>query len=179
MTLVTPPTSNSCGALTVPLCLPMVDLRDALLGYTAQATTNSMGVAMGSQFAPGAVGCVTGVSRVINNGTEKTPDDLVSWASELLTKVPVNLLPAPAVNGFKFTPNFPGTDAAAVFRMSKAALADTGSVQICHLNASGVAHCTTPATTETQDGLQWIFKRAISEPGIYMLSAERETVEVF
>lgn len=174
MTLMTSPTGYSYGALTVPLALPMEDLREASLGYTPAATRNSMGVEMGSEFAPGAVGCVIGVSRVIDNSTTEDPNYLVSWASELLTNVPVDQLPAQAVNGFEFTHNFPSTRATAVFRMNKDALTDTGSVQICHLNAGGVVNCAAPVVTETDDGLQWTFKRDISESGIYMLSAKLE-----
>lgn len=175
MSLLTSPNGYSYGALTVNLALPLEDLREVFSqGYSPQATTDRMGVEMGSAFAAGSVGCVTGISRVVDIGAAEAPNYLLSWTSAVLPNVPVGSLPNEAVNGFEYTHNFANKDAYAVFRVSKSVLTDAGSAQICHVNRSGTVDCQVPALTE--DGLQWVFKRAISESGIYLLSATRELV---
>ncbi len=175
MRLLTSPTGYSYGALTVDLALPLEDLREVFSqGYSPQATTDRMGVEMGSAFAAGSVGCVTGISRVIDIGTEGAPNYLLSWTSAVLPDVPVGSLPNEAVNGFEYTHNFTNKDAYAVFRVSKSVLTDINSAQVCHVNRNGAVDCRTPAVTD--EGQQWVLKRAISESGIYLLSATRESV---
>ncbi|MGI9216665.1 MAG: hypothetical protein ACR2JA_06655, partial [Hydrogenophaga sp.] len=76
------------------LSLPMEDLRAVRIhGYTPSEATGSMGVELGSSFAAGSVGCINSVSRITNNGTQDSPNYLVSWTSAMLTNVPVGSLP--------------------------------------------------------------------------------------
>lgn len=160
------------------LSLPMDDLRAVRIhGYTPSETNNSMGVEMGSTFAAGSVGCINSVSRITDNGTQDSPNYLVSWTSAMLTDVPVGSLPDAAINGFEYTHNFTDKPATAVFRISKDTLANTGSAQICHIKASGSVDCAAPVVTD--DGAQWTLQRSISESGIYVLSAALETVPNF
>lgn len=155
---------------TQGLSLPMEDLRDVMTtGYTPGPTSDTMGVEMGSTFAAGSVGCINGVSRIMNNGTEETPNYLLSWTSTMLTNVPVGELPDTAVNGFEYTHNFTSKPASAVFRLSKSRMSDSSGVQICHVNRNGAVSCDAPEVSG--DEQQWTFKRSISESGIYMLSA--------
>ena len=114
-----------------------------------------------AMFAAGSVGCVTGISRVIDIGTEGAPNYLLSWTSAVLPNVPVGSLPNEAVNGFEYTHNFANKDAYAVFRVSKSVLTDINSAQVCHVNRHGAVDCQTPAVTEEDQ--QWVLKRAISE----------------
>jgi hypothetical protein len=158
---------------TQGLSLPMEDLRDVMShGYTPTPTLDTMGVEMGSFFAAGSVGCINGVSRIINNGTEQSPNFLLSWTSTILTNVPLGALPDTAVNGFEYTHNFTSKPASAVFRLSKSRMSDSSGVQICHVNRSGAVNCEAPVVTG--DDQQWTFKRSISESGIYLLSAPVE-----
>ena len=139
-------------------------------GYPQAETTDSMGVEMGSRFAPGTVGCVSGVSRVINvNGV-----NLVSWVSQKLPEVPVERLTSAAVNGFEFTHNFASTEAMAVFRIHKSAMVDPASAAICHISGASSVDCATPDVRESTDGQQWELRLPITAPGVYMLSAEQE-----
>ncbi len=155
---------------TQGLSLPMEDLRVVMTsGYTPGPTSDTMGVEMGSTFAAGSVGCINGVSRIMNNGTEETPNYLLSWTSTMLTNVPVGALPDTAVNGFEYTHNFASKPASAVFRLSKSRMSDVSGVQICHVNRNGAVDCEAPEVTG--DEQQWTFRRSISESGIYMLSA--------
>ena len=155
------------------MSLPMEDLRDVMShGYTPAPTLDTMGVEMGSFFAAGSVGCINGVSRIVNNGTEQAPNYLLSWTSAMLTNVPVGALPDTAVNGFEYTHNFTDKPASAVFRLSKSQLSNSSGVQICHVNRNGAVNCEAPVVTG--DVQQWTFKRSISESGIYLLSAPVE-----
>lgn len=171
ITLLTSPTGYSYAGVDVKMNVPMKDLRGVTqYGYPEGETTDSMGVEMGSLFAPGAVGCVTGVSRVVNvNGVS-----LVSWASQQLPEVPVERLSASAVNGFEFTHNFASTQATAVFRIHKSAMVDPASAAICHISAAGSVDCATPDVRESTDGQQWELRLPITAPGVYMLSAAQE-----
>lgn len=180
MRLITSLTGFPYDIDTQSLALPMEDLRAVMeLGYTPNATSDTMGVEMGSTFAAGSVGCINSVSRITNNGTEQTPNYLLSWTSAMLTNVPMGSVPDTAVNGFEYTHNFTDKPADAVFRISKSTLADTSSAQICHINAQGSIDCVAPAVTETDNGLQWILKRPAAASGLYMLSAAREQAQNF
>ncbi|MCU0927111.1 MAG: hypothetical protein MUF44_14175 [Hydrogenophaga sp.] len=159
----------------VNLNLALEDLREASFqGFTPQGTLDSMGVEMGSRFAPGAVACVSTVSRAINVGTELSPSFLLSWASASLPSVPLSDLPAQAINGFEFLHNFSTTQANAVFRMSKTELADPAAVRICHIDNNAATTCRVPSVT--QDTERWTFTLAINAPGVYIISAPREEV---
>jgi hypothetical protein len=170
MRLLTSPSGYPYDIGPHGLSLPMEDLRDVMsLGYTPVPTSGSMGVEMGSRTAVGSVACINGVSRIMNNGTEETPNYLLSWTSTMLTNVPVGALPDTAVNGFEYTHNFTDKPASAVFRLSKSQMSDISGVQICHVNRNGAVDCEAPEVTG--DEQQWTFRRSISESGIYMLSA--------
>lgn len=171
ITLLTSPTGYSYAGVDVKMSVPMKDLRGVTqYGYPEAETTDSMGVEMGSRFAPGAVGCITGVSRVANvNGV-----NLVSWASQQLPEVPVERLSASAVNGFEFTHNFASTEATAVFRIHKSAMVDPASATICHIGSTSSVDCATPDVRESTDGQQWELRLPITAPGVYMLSAQQE-----
>lgn len=171
VTVLTSPTGYSYAGLEVTLNVPMKDLRNVTQnGYPTAESTDSMGVEMGSVFAPGSVGCVAGVSRVfdVNNA------HLVSWTSERLIDVPVERLLGVAVNGFEFTHNFATTEATAVFRMSKSALTDPAVAAICQISFSGDVDCSTPDVRESSDGQQWELRLPMTTPGVYMLTADPE-----
>lgn len=175
ISLVTSPTGYPFDVATVNLNLPLDDLRETpFLGYNPDTTPNSMGVELGSRFAPGAVACISGVSRAINIGTEGSPNFRVSWGSTLLPSVPLSGLPTQAINGFEFLTNAQPTQASAVFRMVKTAQADPATVSICHIDSNAATTCRVPTVTE--DTLHWIFRLVITEQGVYMLSAPREEV---
>ncbi len=164
VTLLTSPPGYSYAGLTIQMTVPMYDMRATLNpGFSQQETPNRMGVEMSSLLAPGSVGCVAGVTRVM----EESSNVQVVWSSGTLPQIPLDQLPASAVNGFEFTHNFASTHATAVFRMSKSGLADTGSVRICHVGSS--VTCFTPAVTD--DETLWTFRLPITQPGIYLLSA--------
>lgn len=172
ISLVTSPTGYSFGGVIASLSVSMQDMREETTqGFVPEVSTNSMGVEVTSPFAPGAVGCVGGVTRATNIGTDITPNYLLSWASETLPNVPLGAIPAHAVNGFEYLNNFESNSATAVFRLAKHALADTSTVQICHVTSGG-ADCGTPAVTD--DGVQWTFKRPTTGSGVYLLSAPLE-----
>lgn len=172
---VTSATGYPFDGLPVNLNLPLEDLREASFqGYTPQGTLDSMGVELGSRFEPGAVACVSGVSRAINVGTELNPNFLLSWASATLPSVPLGSLPAQAINGFEFVHNFAATQANAVFRMAKTQLADPAAVRVCHIDNNAATTCRVP--TVTQDTERWTFTLAINAPGVYVISAPREEV---
>lgn len=171
VTLLTSPTGYSYAGLEVALNVPMRDLRNVTqTGYPTADPTDSMGVEMGSAFAPGSVGCVAGVSRVfdVNNV------HLVSWTSEKLVDVPVERLLGVAVNGFEFTHNFATTEATAVFRMNKSALSDPAAAAICQITFSGEVDCATPDVRDSSDGQQWELRLPMTTPGVYMLTASLE-----
>lgn len=171
ITLLSSPTGYSYAGVDVSLSVPMKDLRGVMQhGYPEADTQDSMGVEMGSRFAPGSVGCVTGVTRVFNvNGAT-----LMSWASAEVPNLPVDQLTSQAVNGFEYVHNFETTEATAVFRMSKVALADPASASICHIAAGGAVDCSTPDVRESADGQRWELRLPITSPGVYMLSANHE-----
>lgn len=176
MRLLTSLTGYPYDIGTQSLALPLEDLREVMThGYIPTETTDRMGVELDSTFAAGSVGCVTGVSRVNNNGTEASPNYLLSWTSASPTNVPVGSLPGTAVNGFEYTHNFTDKPATAVFRLSKSLLSDSSAtaVQICHVNRTGAISCEAPSVTS--DDQQWTFKRAITESGVYLLSAPMES----
>ncbi len=171
VTLLTSPTGYSYAGLEVALNVPMRDLRNVTqTGYPTADPTDSMGVEMGSAFAPGSVGCVAGVSRVfdVNNV------HLVSWTSEKLVDVPVERLLGVAVNGFEFTHNFATTEATAVFRMNKSALSDPAAAAICQITFAGEVDCATPDVRDSSDGQQWELRLPMTTPGVYMLTAGLE-----
>ncbi|WP_310567447.1 hypothetical protein [Hydrogenophaga sp.] len=173
MRLLTSLTGYPYDVGTQSLALPLEDLRDVMThSYTPTETNDRMGVELGSRFAAGSVGCVTGVSRVNNTGSEASPNYLLSWTSAMLTDLPVGSLPGTAVNGFEYTHNFTDKPATAVFRLSKSQLGDSSAVQICHVNRTGAISCEAPVVTS--DDQQWTFKRAITESGVYLLSAPVE-----
>jgi hypothetical protein len=173
ISLVTSPTGYPFDGVAVNLNLPLDDLRETpFLGFDPETTPNSMGVELGSRFAPGAVACISSVSRAINIGTDLSPNFLVSWGSATLPSVPLGGLPTQAINGFEFLNNAQPTQASAVFRMIKTALADPATVRICHIDRNAATTCHVPTVTE--DTLQWIFRLDITEQGIYILSAPRE-----
>lgn len=175
ISLVTSPTGYPFDGAAVNLNLPLDDLRETpFLGFNPDTTPNSMGVELGSRFAPGAVACISGVSRAINIGTDVSPNFLVSWGSATLPSVPLSGLPTQAINGFEFLNNVQPTQASAVFRMVKTAQADPATVRICHIDRNAATTCHVPSVT--QDTLQWIFRLDITEQGVYILSAPREEV---
>lgn len=175
MSLLTSPTGYPFDGAPVTVTVPLEDLREApYQGYTPQATLNRMGVEVGSRFKAGAVGCVSSVSRANNVGTALNPRYLLSWASATLPSLPLTALPSKAINGFEFLNNFDTSQATAVFRMAKSGLADPASVHICHISSAGSTHCSAPSVT--QDDQQWTFKLAISDPGVYVITAPRELV---
>lgn len=159
------------------LSLPMEDLRSLMDGYTPGNAVGSMGVEMDSRFAAASVGCINGVSRAINNNTEASPNYLMSWISAMLTDLPMGSVPGAPINGFEYTHNFTDKPATAVFRIGKGTLASTSSAQICHIKANSSVDCVVPEVID--DGAQWTLKRSASESGVYVLSAEQETVQHF
>jgi hypothetical protein len=175
ISLVTSPTGYPFDGEAVNLNLPLNDLRETpFLGYNPDNTPNSMGVELGSRFAPGAVACIGSVNRAINIGTDLSPNFLVSWGSVTLPSVPLSGLPTQAINGFEFLTNVLPTQASAVFRMVKTAQADPATVRICHIDRDAATTCHAPSVT--QDSLHWIFRLDITEQGVYILSAPREEV---
>lgn len=164
VTLLTSPAGYSYAGLTIQMTVPMPDMRGALSpGFSQQETPNRMGVEMSSLLAPGSVGCVAGVTRVM----EESSTVQVVWSSGALPRIPLDQLPASAINGFEFTNNFASTNATAVFRLSKSSQSDSGPVRICHVGTS--VTCFTPSVTD--DDTLWTFRLPITQPGIYMLSA--------
>lgn len=156
----------------ITLTLSMDDLRGVMFeGYTPGTTGNSMSVETPSRLAAGSVGCLVGVSRLINNGTEALPTYLLSWTSSKISDLPVGLVPDEIVNGFEFMHNFSSTAAKAVFRMSKTSLADPSAARICHVASTTSVSCSAPTVSESTDS--WTFTQPISAPGVYLLSAPR------
>lgn len=173
MTLLTSPTGYSFAGVPVTMNLPLFDLREvALHGYPASDNGDSMGVESGSLFAPGSVSCVTGVSRVFDVGGSQ----LVSWTSQNIPSLPIELLTSTAINGFEYTHNFASTNATAVFRISKAAMSNPSAATICHIVSSGSVNCSAADWSESSDGLRWELRRSLVESGVYMLTAPPETL---
>ena len=174
LSLVTSPTGYPYDGDPVKLSIPLEDLRDVNhLGYTPQTTEDRMGIEMGSRLKAGSVGCVRGVSRVKNNGTDAEPSYELTWASETMANVSVDAVPDFAVNGFEFLNNFDTTDATAVFRMAKALVTDESAVRVCHITSSSIA-CSEPTISE--DGTQWVFTAHLTQPGVYVLSAKERVL---
>lgn len=172
--LVTSPAGYPYDGAPVRLSIPLEDLRDvAQRGYTPQSTLDSMGIETGSRFQAGSVGCVRGVSRVKNNGTDINPSYEFTWASETIANVPVNDVPNFAVNGFEFLNNFGTTAATAVFRMEKALVSDESAVRVCHVTSSQI-DCLVP--TVIDDGTQWVFTSPVAQTGVYVLSASQSAL---
>lgn len=177
VSLVSSPTGYPFDGLPISLVLPLQDMREVMyLGYTPQATADSMGVDTPSRLAAGSVGCVTSVARIFNSGTDALPSYLLSWTSNAVTDLPLGLVPEHILNGFEFTHNFAATSATAVFRVSKTTLADAAGAQICHVASTSAVTCSAPVTTDGGD--QWTLTQPITASGVYLLVAPRELVEL-
>jgi hypothetical protein len=163
------------GSETVGLNLTMQDMREtSIQGYHPVETSDHMGVEMDSAFQPGSVACVNGLARVINTGTEITPNYLLSWASQTLPSVPLGAIPNSIINGFELLGNVVPGNAQAVFKVDKALINTTATVQICQLTSSANTSCHLAAVEPDEAGdTQWTFKAPITGNGIYVLSAPR------
>lgn len=159
----------------VRLSLTMQDMRETSeQGYDPVETSDSMGVEMASAFQPGSVACVNGLARVINTGTEVSPNYLLSWASQTLPMVPLGDIPNSIVNGFELLGNVVPSNAQAVFKVDKAMINTTDTVQICQVTSNTSASCNLAAVEPEMEGdTQWTFKAPITGNGIYVLSAPR------
>lgn len=180
-TLVSAVTSTQGHAAaneTVSLAVPLVDLREVSHQpvLSPNATGDTMGVEMSSHFEPGSVGCVNGVARVTKIGTAANESYLLSWSNDTMPYVPVDAIPDEAINGFQFVNNFSSTSAIAVFQISKEKLVHAEGVKVCHFASTTSWNCSTPTVQHDDD--QWTFRLPISQSGVYVLSAPRETLPV-
>lgn len=166
---------NATGGATVPLNLAMQDMREAIeQGYHPAEPSGSMGVEMASAFQSGSVACVNGLARVINTGTEVSPNYLLSWASQTLPTVPLGDIPNSIVNGFELLGNVVPSNAQAVFKVDKTMINSIATVQICQVTSNTSASCNLAAVEPEMEGdTQWTFKAPITGNGIYVLSAPR------
>lgn len=156
----------------VRLSMELEDMRNVTFtGYTPAFSAGDMGVELSGSLPTGSVGCLMGVARVFNIGTEATPNLLVSWSSSEINSLPVGSLGSQAVNGFEFVHNLGPAQATAIFRVDKAVLDNASGVSICHIISESSVDCR--AARISEDDLQWTFRRDISAPGVYMLAAPR------
>lgn len=167
---------SGTGHTPVRLDVPMKDLREvAFQRYdpsVTPASTDRMGVEAPPVFPPGSVGCVTSVARVVDTGSTH----LLSWKGSTLPHIPLDAFGDIEIDGFEYVSNFEATPIHAFFRIQKTRLANPQGVQICHVTSHTDWTCTTPATEE--DGASWVFRRPISQSGVYLISAPRESVPV-